>query len=429
VTFTSPKKYIGFWWSAGSYGNKATFLDSNGGVFAKLNADAIYNAAGEAYYGHPGVRNPYPAPSCNPGDRFDCTEPFVYVHAIAAAGIEFGGVQFSTTGNGFELDNLTTADDAPEPLARLISVTSVYSGVTLPESTCSFGSYFAGWYSDPNFNEFYYIGTPGETYFPTNSSSEIFADCQSSWLTVAYSFPETGFYCEFNGYWNDLVYSIPQNILDAQGIEDQCESSILKPGYQLTSWYSDVDGVVQNYNFGDLVDSEYLVLYPVWSELSSNLIAPDVVLVDPRASFVNFPEISLDGSANILICVQESDSGGLINESPVISFDVSTKDSAETTGIGAALISGDRTSTLLIRHTRQNVLNTFNSIGGLRAYLSSGNFTSSKYVRVRTVPIATSTTAVTSATCADAASSASKTIEIRPLELTNTIRKGTIQLK
>jgi hypothetical protein len=36
---------------------------------------------------------------------------------------------------------------------------------------------------------------------------------------------------------------------------------------------------------------------------------------------------------------------------------------------------------------------------------------------------------VTSATCADAASSASKTIEIRPLGLTNTLRKGTIQLK
>ena len=62
-------------------------------------------------------------------------------------------------------------------------------------------------------------------------------------------------------------------------------------------------------------------------------------------------------------------------------------------------------------------------------YLTSGSFNSTRYVRVRTLPVATSTTAVTVATCADAAASASKTIEIRPLGLTKTLRKGTIQLK
>jgi hypothetical protein len=154
-----------------------------------------------------------------------------------------------------------------------------------------------------------------------------------------------------------------------------------------------------------------------------------VLLVDPRRNFIDFSEAGFENATNLLVCVQESDSGGTILGSPTVSFDVASKGVTDTTGFGSATVSGDRTSTLLIRHTRQNVLDTFNSIGGLRAYLSSGNFTSTKYVRVRTLPVATSTTAVTSTTCADAASSASKTIEIRPLGLTNTIRKGTIQLK
>jgi hypothetical protein len=173
--------------------------------------------------------------------------------------------------------------------------------------------------------------------------------------------------------------------------------------------------------------SESTVNVTVLSESTPRL--PDVLLVDPRTNTVDFPQANFENTTNLLVCVQESDSDGSIIGSPTVSFDVAAKGTSESTGEGSTTISGDRTSTLLIRHTRENVLTTFNSSGGLRAYLSSGNFTSTKYVRVRTVPVATSTTAVTSATCGDAATSASKTIEIRPLGLTNTLRKGTIQLK
>jgi hypothetical protein len=173
--------------------------------------------------------------------------------------------------------------------------------------------------------------------------------------------------------------------------------------------------------------SESTVNVTVLSESTPRL--PDVLLVDPRTNTVDFPQANFENTTNLLVCVQESDSDGSILGSPTVSFDVAAKGTSESTGEGSTTISGDRTSTLLIRHTRENVLTTFNSSGGLRAFLSSGNFTATKYVRVRTVPVATSTTAVTSATCADAASSASKTIEIRPLGLTNTLRKGTIQLK
>ena len=173
--------------------------------------------------------------------------------------------------------------------------------------------------------------------------------------------------------------------------------------------------------------SESTVNVTVLSESTPRL--PDVLLVDPRTNRVDFPIADFANATNLLVCVQESDSNGNIENSPTVSFDVSAKGTTESTGEGSTTISGDRTSTLLLRHTQANVLSTFNSSGGLRAYLSSGNFTSTKYVRVRTLPVATSTTAVTSATCADAANSASKTIEIRPYGLTNTLRKGAIQLK
>ena len=160
---------------------------------------------------------------------------------------------------------------------------------------------------------------------------------------------------------------------------------------------------------------------------SSSNRAPTVALVDPRVSSVLLPQLSISGATNVLACLDESDSSGNILNSPVLSFDISTKGSSETSGSGSAAISGDRTTAVRVRHTRANVIDTLNSSSGISVYLSSGTFSTSKYLRLRVVPIATSTS--TSGSCDDAVSSASSTIEIRPYGLTNTLRKGTIQLK
>jgi hypothetical protein len=439
ISFGAPKQYIGFWWSAGSYGNQVTFLDTSGSVVAQLNADDIYSASTQnaipitgdpypsgAYFGHPGELLDPGNPSCS---RFNCTEPYVYIHAIAAAGKTFGGVQLTATGNGFELDNFTTADDAPPPLDRFVLIRQITSAFILPtpENSNGFGYSFGGWYDDPSFNT--YIGMPGDLYIPSNSQQEIFPQWNPSWITIEYIFDDSDFYCYIAGYWQDPTYPVPENVFNAQGIADNCESSLSKPGYRLVAWNTAPDGSGTLYNFGAPVDSENLTLYPMWDLASSNLIAPDVVLVDPRVDSVNFPNISVDGSANILICIQQSNAAGDIDETPAVGFDVLTVGIPNVNGIGSANINGDATTSLLVSGELQDVLSTVNGSSGFRAYLSIGNFTSTKYVRVRTVPVATSTTAVTSATCEDAATSASKTIEIRPLGLTNTLRKGTIQLK
>jgi hypothetical protein len=438
ITFDGPKQYVGFWWSAGSYGNTATFLDSSGQVIAQLNADDIYNSVStnSDYNGHPGERNPdaiYDQNGnivCAAGERYDCHEPFVYVHVFAADQKSISGMQIATTGNGFEFDNLTTAESAPQPREGLVKVRDIYSALILPASPCGFGYYFQGWYSDQLFYNF--IGNPGETYFPGASNLEIFgSECQSTYVAVEYNYPETGFECYIGGYWHDPNYPAPESIFGYQTISDRCEffSLLTKPGYRLVAWNTAADGTGTTYNFGDPVDTEYLLLYPIWDLASSNLIAPDVVPVDPRASFIDFPEMTVDGSANILMCIQQSTSVGAIEEAPTIAFDVSGKGTEDTIGVASTTISGDRTAALLISGSLQDVLGTVNSSGGLRSYLSSGNFTSTKYVRIRTVPIATPTSEVTIDSCASASSSSSKTVEIRPLGLTNTLRKGTIQLK
>jgi hypothetical protein len=178
----------------------------------------------------------------------------------------------------------------------------------------------------------------------------------------------------------------------------------------------------ENYLAATAVDQSFTSTFS-----SSSNRAPTVAPVDPRVSSVLLPQLSISGATNVLACLDESDSSGNILNSPVLNFDISTKGSSETSGSGSAAISGDRTTAVRVRHTRANVIDTLNSSSGISVYLSSGTFSTSKYLRLRVVPIATSTS--TSGSCDDAVSSASSTIEIRPYGLTNTLRKGTIQLK
>jgi len=441
ITFDGPKQYIGFWWSAGSAGNQVTFLDASGTVIAQLNANEVFAASTQnanpmvgdpypsgAYFGHPGeLLNP-DDPSCS---RFNCLEPYVYIHAIAAAGKTFGGVQLTATGNGFEFDNFTTANDAPPPLDRFVLIRQITSAFTLPapENTNGFGFSFGGWYDDPNLNFYSYIGMPGQVYSPSNSEQEIYPSWNPLWITIEYIFEGTEFYCNFTGYWQDPTYPVPENIFNAQSIDDNCDSNLSNPGFRLVAWNTAADGNGTTYNFGAPVDSENLTLYPMWDVASSNLIAPDVVLVDPRVNFVSFPNISVDGSANILMCIQQSNAAGVIDESPAVGFDVLTIGIGDVSGIGSANINGDATTSLLVSGELQDVLNTVNASNGLRAYLSSGNFNSTSYIRIRTLPIASPETEVDIASCNNAAISASKTIEIRPYGITQTLRKSTVPLK
>jgi hypothetical protein len=181
ITFPSAKKYVGFWWSAGSYGNNISFLDESGSVVAELNADDIYNAVSanritalnstpylsSDYLGHPGDFN---TDESGNSIRYDSGEPFVYIHAFAPTGIY--SIQLSAPVNGFEFDNLTTADTAPRVDQRLVPVRDIYASQVLPTPSPNSGYEFGGWYSESGLEN--YIGMPGNNYSPASASVTLY---------------------------------------------------------------------------------------------------------------------------------------------------------------------------------------------------------------------------------------------------------------
>jgi hypothetical protein len=115
ITFSTRKNYLGFWWSGASNGNVIDFyrgtrivatltgnqiyttLPNNSTTVTALNGTTTYVKS--AYRGHP----------INTQATRQPQEVFVYVHAFAVNGFNFDKIRFTTTGDGFEWDNLTVA--------------------------------------------------------------------------------------------------------------------------------------------------------------------------------------------------------------------------------------------------------------------------------------------------------------------------------
>ncbi|CAB4534717.1 unannotated protein [freshwater metagenome] len=175
VNFAQEKKYVGFWWSAGSTGNTVNFY-SNGAIVSTINVNQVFQmfgtspfeaaAAGDQCYGQSGSvaaaagdkcfgnsldinetasvvtsiagtqylknlyfgnPNGYTPPSGGPSSIAPSSrvfsEPFVYIHGFALNGANFDAVEF--VGKNFEIDNLTVASAEKTPRNELVSVQSV----------------------------------------------------------------------------------------------------------------------------------------------------------------------------------------------------------------------------------------------------------------------------------------------------------------
>ena len=172
VTFTEAKKYVGFWWSAGSTGNTVNFY-SHGAAVASMDVNQVFSKFGTApflathvgdqcfgqpgetatvvgqkcfgntmdssdsaarvtslggtrylknlYFGNPdGYSPPTGGPNTFSPSSVMYSEPFVYIHAFATNGADFDAVEFS--GSGFEIDNLTVATNEKAPSNALVFV-------------------------------------------------------------------------------------------------------------------------------------------------------------------------------------------------------------------------------------------------------------------------------------------------------------------
>jgi hypothetical protein len=156
---------------------------------------------------------------------------------------------------------------------------------------------------------------------------------------------------------------------------------------------------------------------------------PSVIVVDPQTSSLYLPTtVNTAGPTNLLLCLNESDANGTILVSPTINFDVAANGgSATTAGTGTSTISDDRTTATYIYGTTANVISTLNSVLGTQIYLSSGAFSATKYIKIRAISIASSSSRFPK-TCASTVYT-SQNIEIRPLVLQRIMKKGTITLK
>jgi hypothetical protein len=209
------------------------------------------------------------------------------------------------------------------------------------------------------------------------------------------------------------------------GVWNDCSNTICGAGtakYVIEFGTSATDGGFVN-SSSNLASSSFSLFYATSGQL------PTVLTVDPQSSSRYLPTtLNTVGPTNLLLCLNESDVSGNNLASPTINFDVAANGAPATTaGTGTSTIVGDRTTATYIYGVTANVISTLNSVLGTQIYLSSGAFSATKYIKIRAISIASSSD-IGSKTCASTVYT-SQNIEIRPLVLERTMKKGTITLK
>jgi hypothetical protein len=208
------------------------------------------------------------------------------------------------------------------------------------------------------------------------------------------------------------------------GIWNDCSNTICGAGttkYVIEFGTSATDGGFVN-SSSNLASSSFSLFYATSGQL------PSVLVVDPQSSSRYLPTtLNTVGPTNLLLCLNESDASGNNLASPTIKFDVAANGSATTAGSGTSTISGDRTTATYIYGITANVITTLNSVLGTQIYQSSGTFGATKYINLRAIAIASSSS-IGSKTCASTVYT-SQNIEIRPLAMERIMKKGTITLR
>ncbi len=207
VQFATPQKYIGFWWAAGSAGNKVSFysgstkvatlnvnqVDSKIGDFPTdylASTESITSMDGQSYPTKYYFGNPRGYPTLQPTAPTDPAyvpqEKFAYIHTFALNGAAFTSVLFE--GKNFEIDNVATSSDDVAISPSLVKIqelipmevafdsngagqdpTSVTISfgdeITLPEAPTFSGRIFQGWFDSSSGGT--KLGNPEDIYTPS----------------------------------------------------------------------------------------------------------------------------------------------------------------------------------------------------------------------------------------------------------------------
>lgn len=155
--FTGARRYLGFWWSAGSASNTVKFFSGADLVLSLTTADlmTILGAAptsnanfgttgsvtavdGAQYTKHHYFGHPRGHTQASPTVRSSVTsnEPFTYLHVFTTGGLTFDSVELS--GGGFEFDNFVVSDTAQTPSSNLVQVGNITGTVPASANVVTF---------------------------------------------------------------------------------------------------------------------------------------------------------------------------------------------------------------------------------------------------------------------------------------------------
>jgi len=168
-------------------------------------------------------------------------------------------------------------------------------------------------------------------------------------------------------------------------------------------------------SFGDTADAD--ATFNIVTDLTH--VAPTVIPVDPRATFVDLPQVDVVGNSvsKAMICFVQTDSSGNTLGTPNLNVQV------RTAGNATLSTSAATTSEVSINGSIADVESASNSvrISNSTANTAVLNTNASKYIRVRT----SGDDDVSSENCANGTgASRQQIIELRPVQLETTRRLG-----
>jgi len=149
---------------------------------------------------------------------------------------------------------------------------------------------------------------------------------------------------------------------------------------------------------------------------SMRLSVPSVLPVDPRATSRSLPALVLFGPRYLLACIEGSN----------LSFDIYLKNSVQSNFNNEQLVSGDRSSQLLISGTTEQVVAIVNSYSGLKAVSTRSAIGG---LSARMSFVATNEPTLDSSFCGQGSPANLRVIQFRSLELEKNLIKNSLDLK
>jgi hypothetical protein len=302
LTLPTTQCYIGFWWSAGNPNNNVQLLDASDNVVATFTATDLVANLGtcpNAYCGNPN-RN-----------LAVSNELFAFVHLRLPSGFD----KVHLYGQGFEMDTVSFSIEVPTRSANETAVTTDTVNLTCAgiDSTAANASLVAC----PQAVTIT-VGTP-TPYNPL-------ANSQIAGYTYPGDVPVVDTYV-YSGVGAAQLTAAPVITLNSNTV------GIYYVDYKISR---------------GAVTRTSRITVTVVAGGSISIVAPEVVLADPRTAAAEFPTFEVEGAANAAICLaQVADAQGTpLQGNATLTFGVKAGSALDGQWVGNAFALAGSTSTV-----------------------------------------------------------------------------------